>query len=72
MSVTDDDRLGPTPGARAARELTPLSARQRGHLAQLVDDAIARHETALTDAEDRILSVVPRPLRGTVRKLLIG
>lgn len=42
------------------------------HLHAALDAAHARQEEALREAFEGTISVVPRPLRGRVRKLLMG
>lgn len=71
MSNSDDtlrDGLGSDPPAA----LDCLKAADRKHLAALIQNALDRPEAVIDEAEDNVLKFLPRPLRPTVRKLLIG
>lgn len=65
-------RLAATLGVDEGR-LAPLASYDEDRLRRLeglVRAALAREDQEFADAVDRTLALVPRPLRGTVRKVL--
>lgn len=49
-----------------------LTDEQRAHLAALIAQARERQSRELHEAAEQALSMVPRLLRGTVKKLVMG
>lgn len=64
------DELEQVVGARLPIEINALSADQLKELAQLVTAALERHEAAFIAAEENVVNLAPRLLRGSVRRLL--
>lgn len=52
--------------------LAPLDRASLTRLHAALDDAHAQQEAALAEAFEGTIRLVPRPLRGRVRRLLIG
>lgn len=52
--------------------LKKLKAADGKHLAELIDEALARQNKAVEEAEASLLQHVPRPLRPAVRSFLKG
>jgi len=59
-------------GGRAPDELAALSAKDLRAFADVIRDAKARQSQELEAAVEQSLGVVPRLLRGTIRKILFG
>jgi hypothetical protein len=59
-------------GGRAPDGLAALSHEQRRAFAQVIGDAKARQSHELEAAIEQSLGVVPRLVRGTIRKILFG
>jgi len=59
-------------GGRAPDGLTALTEQERRAFAGVLHDAKARQSQELDAAIERSLGVVPRMLRGTIRKILFG
>ena len=57
-------------GAPPPAELNRLRKDDLKVLTDLVSSALERHEAAIAEAEERVSQLAPRPLRGTVRRLL--
>lgn len=67
-------RLAATLGVPSDR-LTPLTSyddKQLSHLDKLLTDAMAAEEKAFDSALEEALGFVPRPLRGTAKRILGG
>lgn len=50
--------------------LNSLSAAELEALTRIVGESIDLHEATLAEAEECVIRIAPRPLRGTVRKIL--
>lgn len=59
-------------GSDPPAQLKKLKAAEVKHLAGLVEEALARHNAAVEEAEASLLQHVPRPLRPAVRSFLKG
>lgn len=59
-------------GAKPPKGLEALTNAELKRLAELVGDARVYHEEAIQLAEDNVVKMAPRPLRGTVRRILGG
>lgn len=57
-------------GADPPKEFNALSAQDLARLAELLRESIDLHEASIAAAEDEVVKMAPRPLRGTVRKIL--
>lgn len=62
--------LAQTLGGEPPKEFGSLSADELSTLARLIDESVELHEASLAAAEEDVIKLAPRPLRGTVRKLL--
>lgn len=56
--------------AQPPAALNTLSAADLDKLSRIVSESIDLHEAALAEAEEHVVRIAPRPLRGTVRKIL--
>ncbi|MGB0873267.1 MAG: hypothetical protein ACPGYP_09060 [Solirubrobacterales bacterium] len=63
-------RLAKATSATPPRDLNSLSAKDLDHLTGLIERSLAGHEQAIVEAEENIVNQAPRPLRGTVRRML--
>lgn len=59
-------------GGRAPDALAKLSADERRAFAGVLHDAKSRQSKELEAAIEQSLGIVPRLLRGTIRKILFG
>lgn len=57
-------------GSRPPAELDRLKAADLKDLAARINDTADRHEASLREAEQRVIEIAPRMVRGTVRKVL--
>lgn len=57
-------------GSRPPAELDKLKAADLKDLAARINDTADRHEASLREAEQRVIEIAPRMVRGTVRKVL--
>jgi hypothetical protein len=64
------DELGKLIGGKPPAELDTLAADELKRLNVLVESALERHQAAMIEAEDNVVNLAPRLMRGTVRKLL--
>lgn len=62
--------LAETLSAGLPAEFRNLTAEELGDISAHVGAALDHHQTAIDDAEENIVNLVPRPVRGTVRRLL--
>jgi hypothetical protein len=62
--------LAETLGDDPPEEFNKLSAENLATLNRLLAESIDLHEASIAKAEDDVISMAPRPLRGTVRKML--
>lgn len=62
--------LGSMVGTSPPVALNGLSAAELKQLGELVEQSLSQHEVSLDDAEQSVVRMAPRPLRGTVRRLL--
>lgn len=62
--------LGEALGNSPPAEFDDLSAAELATLTRLLGESIELHEASIASAEDDVVKLAPRPLRGTVRKLL--
>lgn len=69
MAARKKDELARVLGTRPPAGLRKLSAEDRAHLAAAIENAHDRQMAAVAEAEERALHHVPRPLRGTVRRI---
>jgi hypothetical protein len=51
-------------------ELNRLNADELKQLTRLIGESLELHEATIAEAEENVVHLAPRPLRGTVRKLL--
>lgn len=72
MAGRQIDRLAEVMGAKPPASFDHLTAKERALLAGYAQGALDRHLAAVEEAEENILRYVPGPVRGTVRKLLMG
>jgi hypothetical protein len=63
-------QLSKTLGAKPPKALDDLPAKDLQDLVDKVEAAYADHKESVAQAEDSIINSAPRPLRGTVRKIL--
>lgn len=63
-------QLSKTLGAKPPKALDDLPAKDLQDLNAKVEAAYAEHKDSIVQAEDSIINSAPRPLRGTVRKIL--
>lgn len=59
-----------TLGAGLPSDFRKLSAEELGDISAHVGAALEHHQAAIDEAEENIVNLVPRPARGTVRRLL--
>ena len=59
-----------TLGAKPPKEFNELSAADLATLNRLLAESIELHEASVAEAEEDVARMAPRPLRGTVRKML--
>lgn len=57
-------------GTGLPADFRKLSAEELGDISAHVGAALEHHQAAIDDAEENIVKLVPRPARGTVRRLL--
>ncbi len=57
-------------GSPPPAEFNNLSAADLATLSRLVAESVELHEAALAEAEDVVVNNAPRPMRGTIRKIL--
>lgn len=62
--------LSETLGAKPPKEFNELSAADLSTLSRLLGESIELHEASVAEAEEDVARMAPRPLRGTVRKIL--
>ncbi len=63
-------QLAKTLGAKPPRTLDKLPARDLQRLDAQINGALVTHQETVAQAEESIVNQAPRPLRGTVRKIL--
>ncbi len=63
-------RLAKATSATPPRQLNQLSAADLNHLTDAVEQSLAGHKAAIEQAELNIINQAPRPLRGSVRRVL--
>ena len=63
-------QLSKTLGTKPPKALDDLPAADLKHLNEQVEQALAEHQETVEQAENSIIDSAPRPLRGTIRKLL--
>lgn len=63
-------QLSETLGTKAPKALDELPAADLKHLTQQIEQAREEHQETMRQAEQSIIEMAPRPLRGTVRKVL--
>lgn len=71
MAEKHKDDLSRVLGAPPPPALKRLAAKDRALLASQIQAALDRQIDAVGEAEENIVQHLPRPLRGTIRKLLI-
>lgn len=59
-----------TLGAKPPKEFNQLSAADLSTLNRLLSESVELHEASIAEAEEDVARMAPRPLRGTVRKML--
>jgi hypothetical protein len=64
------DDLGRLIGATPPAELDTLTADELKRLNVLVESALEQHQAAMIEAEENVVNLAPRLMRGAVRKLL--
>lgn len=64
------DDLAEMIGDDPPAELNRLSAADLTTLNRLVGESLDLHEATIAEAEENVVKLAPRPLRGTVRRLL--
>jgi hypothetical protein len=69
MKATGPSVLETELGATPPTGLSSLSAEQQDDLAAAIKDAKRRHAQALAEAGENALSLIPRLLRGPVRRM---
>lgn len=62
--------LSSTLGAKPPREFNDLTSAELSTLNRLLSESIELHEASIAEAEEDVARMAPRPLRGTVRKML--
>jgi hypothetical protein len=62
--------LAGTVGAKPPKEFNELTADELTKLNRLLGESIELHEASIAAAEDNVVKLAPRPLRGSVRKML--
>jgi hypothetical protein len=67
-----DERLRELLGAEPPESVTALDVEARGALADLLEDSRRRQTRSLEDAFTAALKQVPFPVRGIVKKVLLG
>jgi hypothetical protein len=67
-----DERLRDLLGAAPPASVTALAAGARSALADLLEDSRRRQTQSLEDAFTAALKQVPFPVRGIVKKVLLG
>ena len=63
-------QLSKTLGAKPPKALDDLPAKNLQDLNEKVAASLAAHKDSIEEAENSIVQHAPRPLRGTVRKIL--
>jgi hypothetical protein len=64
------NEVGELLGGSPPKEFNNLSAEELAELARLLSESIDLHEASIARAEEDVIQAAPRPLRGTVRRLL--
>lgn len=62
--------LAGTLGSDPPKEFNTLKAEDLATLNRLLAESIDLHEATIAEAEENVAKLAPRPLRGTVRKML--
>lgn len=62
--------LGETLGAKPPKGLAALPAADLKHLTEQIGNSLEHHQNSMAEAEETIINQAPKPLRGTVRKIL--
>jgi hypothetical protein len=57
-------------GGDPPKEFNNLPATELARFVELLSESIDLHEASIAKAEDDVISMAPRPLRGTVRRAL--
>lgn len=57
-------------GAKPPSEFNDLTAAELSTLTRLLGESVELHEASIAEAEDNVVKLAPRPLRGSVRKML--
>lgn len=57
-------------GSPPPAEFNDLKAEELNRLGELISESRDLHEASISAAEDGVIKLAPRPLRGTVRKML--
>lgn len=57
-------------GAKPPKEFNDLKADDLATLTRLLSESVDLHEASIAKAEDDVARLAPRPLRGTVKKML--
>lgn len=63
-------QLAETLGAKPPKALDKLPAADLKHLTEQIEAARLEHEATMQAAENSIIESAPRPLRGSVRRIL--
>jgi hypothetical protein len=66
------DELKAVVGTAPPIEINTLSADELAELTQLVSGSLQRHAAAMAEAEENVVNMAPRMMRGSVRRLLGG
>jgi hypothetical protein len=64
------DELAEALGAQPPKEFNNLAAADLQTLTRLLKESVDLHEASIAAAQEDGLKMAPRPLRGTVRKVL--
>lgn len=62
--------LAQTIGDTPPKEFNDLTADELATLNRLLSESIDLHEASISEAEEKAVHMAPRPLRGTIRKML--
>lgn len=57
-------------GAKPPKEFRDLASDELATLTRLLGESIELHEASIAAAEENVVKLAPRPLRGSVRKML--
>jgi hypothetical protein len=63
-------KLSATLGTKPPKGLSALPASDLEHLDEQIGRALDLHQETMAQAEESIINQAPRPLRGTIRKIL--